>query len=208
VAAVDEGVGQILDELDRSRLAKNTIVVYASDQGFFLGENGWYDKRWFYEPSAGTPLLIRLPGREGRGRAVSTPTSNVDLAPTILEWAGIEPPPAMQGESLMPLIRQERVARGPVYGHFYESDDADHKAPKYVAIATQRHKLICYYELEEWELFDLAKDPDETRNLWPEKIASATRHEMVRKLLAKQRELREEPALIGRVASLSAAMIR
>lgn len=195
IAAVDESVAQITDELERSGKLSNTIVIYASDQGFFLGENAWYDKRWFYEPSAGTPLIVRMPDGSNAGRVVESPTGNVDLAPTILEWARATVPVDMQGVSLNGALRGERTPRPPVYGHFYESDDGDHKAPKYVAIATARHKLIYYYDLNEWELFDLAKDPDETRNLWRNGVPPTVRSEMVRKLLARQRELKEEPEI-------------
>lgn len=207
VAAIDESVGRILEELERNGQLENTIVVYTSDQGFFLGENAWYDKRWFYEPSAGTPLLIRMPNRTAAGRVVDTPTGNVDLAPTILEWAGISATSDLQGGSLNGLIRGERTARPPVYGHFYESDDVDHKAPKYVAVATARHKLIYYYDLDEWELFDLAHDPHETRNLWPAGVALKVRHEMVRKLLARQRVLDEEPAIQLRTSRAALASL-
>lgn len=188
--AVDDSVATVLDYLDKTGLAKNTIVIYASDQGFFLGENGWYDKRWFYEPSAGTPLIIRGPGV--RHQAVSQITSNVDLAPTVLEFAGLKAPKAMQGSSLLPLVRGKPMMTQPAYGHFYESEDGDHKAPRYVSLVTQRHKIIFYYQLDEWEIFDLQSDPDETRNLWPNGVSRTVWSELVRKLIARQREIKEE----------------
>lgn len=168
ISAVDQSVAEVRTTLKKLRLDRNTIVVYASDQGFFTGENGWYDKRWFYEPSAGTPFVIAGPGISRR--SVSQVTSNVDLAPTLLDLAGIAPAPGMQGRSLVPLLAGKPLAEVPAYGHFYESDDPDHKTPKYVAIATQRYKLIFYYELGEWELFDLVKDPDEQHPLKDPKL--------------------------------------
>lgn len=205
ISSVDDGVGQVLDYLDRSGKARNTVVIYASDQGFFLGENAWYDKRWFYEPSAGTPLLVRDPRTAKPGSRIERVVSNLDLAPTVLDLAGVSVPADMQGESLAGLLRGEtlRTPAVPAYGHFYESDDADHQAPKYVAVCTARHKAIYYYDLDEWELFDLARDPNETRNLWNDSAAARVRGEMVRKLLNRMRELKEEPALIAKVQSAS-----
>jgi len=194
--AMDDGIVRILDYLDKSGLAKNTIVVYASDQGFFLGEKGWYDKRWFYEPSAGTPLAIRVPGM--KHRTVDSVTGNVDVAPTLLDLAGISVPSDMQGTSLKPLLDGKRMRRN-AYGHFYESDDGDHKVPKYVAYVEDRYKVMYYYELDEWELFDLVRDPSESVNRWSTdpKLAQAMR----KKLAAKMREVRDDPALIAKVES-------
>lgn len=189
VKAVDDSVSTLLDALD----LKNTIVVYASDQGFFLGENGWYDKRWFYEPSAGTPLIVHVPGVTPH--RVAEVTSNVDVAPTLLQYAGVPIPSEMQGRSLLSFGKGVGP-KPPAYGHFYESDDPDHKAPQYVAIATGRHKIIFYYQLQEWEIFDLQTDSRETRNLWPGGLARATRSELIRKLIARQREVQEEPEYI------------
>lgn len=199
--SVDDSIGAILAELDRSGLAKNTIVLYTSDQGFFLGEKGWYDKRWFYEPSAGTPLLMRAPGLPG-GTRVSAVTSNVDLAPTILDFVGIAAPSGMQGRALAPVVRKADARDIPAYGHFYENNDGEHNAPKYIAIATQRFKAICYYELGEWELFDLVRDPSESTNLWSEPGSKRLRTVMSNRLLSRMREVEEEPAIIDRVSRL------
>lgn len=196
VAAVDKSVATLMDELDRQGLAQNTVFAYASDQGFFLGENGWYDKRWFYEPSAGTPLLVRAPGV--RSGVVSQVTSHVDLAPTILEWARAPAPADLHGKSLGPLLRGGNEERPAAYGHFYESDDPDHKVPKWVGVTTARHKIVYYYELGEWELFDLASDPLERRNLWLSGPVGLKR-EMMRLLQSRQRELGEEPWIRSRV---------
>ena len=201
VAGIDESVGQIYGYLKKKKLLENTVVIYASDQGFFLGENAWYDKRWFYEPSSGTPLLIRPAGGAKVARAVTSLTTNIDLAPTFLELAGVTPPKAMQGNSLAPFLggRGGVTGKSAVYGHFYESDDGDHQAPKYVAITTERHKLIYYYELNEWELFDLSQDSHETRNLWLSGVTHPVRAELLRKLLANMHQLKEDPDLIRQV---------
>ncbi|MEZ5163640.1 MAG: sulfatase [Fimbriimonadaceae bacterium] len=195
VADVDRGVGDVLDYLDESGLAKNTIVIYSSDQGFFLGENGWYDKRFFYEPSAGTPLLVKVPGQ--KARKDTRLTADVDLAPTIMSWAGIKPN-AMQGTPISSPAKRDRV-----YAHFYESDDPDHKVAKFVALTTQRHKVICYYELAEWELFDLASDPWETQSVWNAPAKSGVKTEMARKLILEMRTLKENPSLIEKVRELA-----
>jgi len=203
VAAVDKSVAALMDELDRKGLTQNTVFVYASDQGFFLGENGWYDKRWFYEPSAGTPLLVRAPG--GQPGVVADVTSNVDLAPTILEWARVPVPADMHGKSLGSLLRGGKETRPAAYGHFYESDDPDHKVPKWVGVTTARHKIVYYYELGEWELFDLHADPLERRNLWLSGPVGLKR-EMMRLLQMRQRELGEEQTVRSRVdAAIRAA---
>lgn len=198
VAGVDASVAEILDELDRKGLAKNTIVMYASDQGFFLGEFGWYDKRWFYEPSAGTPLLVRWPGQAKPRSKVAALTANVDLAPTILEAAGVKVPSDFQGRSLLPLFRGDASSftDRAVYGHFYESRDYDHHAPKYVALRFGKYKLMHYYEVGDWELFDIDKDPKESRNLWGDKSRTALRKSLVQRLLDEQRRLKEDPVMI------------
>lgn len=196
VDSVDDGVVEVLDFLDNSGQSQNTIVIYASDQGFFLGENGWYDKRWFYEPSAGTPLVMCGPSI-GRGKKVSTLTSNVDLAPTILELAGLRGPAEMQGSSLLPQLKGKKTNSIPAYGHFYESNDGEHKVPKYISLCTDRYKLIRYYELAEWELFDLERDPNERENRWFDPELSGTiRTEMVRKLLERARQVGEVPEIL------------
>lgn len=200
VAAVDDGVGRVLDYLKRSGLEKNTVVVYASDQGFFLGEFGWYDKRWFYEPSSRTPLIVAWPGGAA-GKATSRLASNVDVAPTLLDLAGVAVPRDMQGYSLKSLLQNPagKPARTEVYGHFYESDDPDHKAPRYMAWRDERHKVIFYDQLGEWELFDLQRDPGETRNL----ARDPGQHDLLvhtgTRLLAEMRAVREEPDAIAKV---------
>ena len=202
ISSVDDSVRDILKSLEDLGLAKNTIVIYGSDQGFFLGEFGWYDKRWFYEPSSGTPLIVRWPGV--KPGAVKTVTSNIDLAPTILEAVGVTPPVAMQGESLCELIKTKKTqSKQPFYGHFYESNDGEHKVPKSVCLIDGNFKLMFYYELDEWELFDVGKDKGEHRNLWADPKSADLRKRMVTKLVATQRGYSENPALLERIVKVA-----
>ncbi len=125
----------------------------------------------------------------------------------MLDLAGVKPPKAMQGASLLPLTRGIRMATLPAYGHIYESEDGDHKAPQYVSLVTDRFKIIFYYQLDEWEIFDLESDPNETKNLWPSGVSRTIRSELVRKLVARQRQLNEEPQYI-RMTESSASKVR
>jgi arylsulfatase A-like enzyme len=197
ISSVDDSVHDILKSLDDLGLAKNTIVIYGSDQGFFLGEFGWFDKRWFYEPSSGTPLIVRWPGvKPGVIKAV---TSNIDLAPTILDAAGVKAPSDMQGQSLSDLIKNKKTQyEHPFYGHFYESNDGEHKVPKCISLIDGNFKLMFYYELDEWELFDISKDKGEHRNLWRDPKSVGIRRRMVNKLVQTQRHYREEPDIIAK----------
>ena len=166
VAAVDANVGRILDFLDDVGLAGETIVVYTSDQGFFLGDHGWFDKRWMYEESLRTPLLVRWPGVTRPASVNQELVMNLDLAPTLLDIAGEPPPAAMQGLSLVPLLRGETPAdwRAAIYYQYFEYPGW-HMVHRQYGIRTKRHKLIHYYERDRWELFDLARDPDELRSV-------------------------------------------
>lgn len=166
ILGVDENVGRVLDALKELRLAEDTVVIYSSDQGFFLGEHGWYDKRWFYEESARMPLIVRWPAATNRGAVCTKLVQNLDFAPTFLDLAGVTPPATMQGRSLVPLLRGESPAdwRTSILYHYYEYPGT-HATPRQVGVRTDRWKLIHYYQLGEWELFDLERDPRETRNL-------------------------------------------
>ena len=165
IASVDDSVGRLLSWLDDADLADNTIVVYSSDQGFYLGEHGWFDKRWMYEESLRMPLLLRWPGVVAAGTRVSAMVQNIDYAPTFLEAAGVAPPAEMQGMSLAPLFRGERPAdwRTSIYYHYFEH--GGHGVPRHYGVRTERYKLIRFYASDEWELFDLAKDPMELRSV-------------------------------------------
>lgn len=169
VKAVDEGVGRILDYLDESGLSDNTIVVYCSDQGFFLGEHGWYDKRWIFEESARTPLLVRWPRVTRPGSVCSALVSNVDFAETFLEAAGVEIPKEMQGVSLVPILKGETPGswRQSFYYHYYEYPSPHHVRP-HEGVITDQYKLVRVYAPEEpyFELYDRRTDPQEMKNVY------------------------------------------
>lgn len=166
VASVDESIGKLLDYLDSSGLASNTAVIYTADQGFYLGENGWFDKRFMYDVSMQTPLMIRWKGKIKPGSVNNALVQNLDFAPTILSMAGIKPPGFMQGLSLMPLLtgQQQRLPRNELYYHYYEYP-FDHAVIPHLGIRENRYKLIYYYTVDEWEFYDLQNDPREQKNL-------------------------------------------
>jgi arylsulfatase A-like enzyme len=183
ILAVDESVGRVLRMLDESGLAANTLVVYSSDQGFFLGEHGWYDKRWFYEESARMPLLVRWPERVKAGSTSDRLVQNLDFAPTFLEIAGVSSPSSMQGRSLVPLLRGAPPSdwRESIYYHYYEFP-ATHSVPRHLGMRTDRYKLIHYYQADEWELFDLSKDLAELRNVAHDPAYRDERSKLAREL--------------------------
>jgi len=181
VASVDESVGRLLDALDAAGLAEDTIVVYTSDQGFFLGDHGWYDKRFMYEQSLRMPLIVRFPRRIAAGWRTPEIVSNLDFAPTLLDFAGVRPPEPMQGQSFRPLLEGAPGAAGrsAVYYRYWEHLSPPHEVVAHYGIRTARYKLIYYYgegrgaagareerRAPEWELFDLEVDPDELRNVY------------------------------------------
>jgi arylsulfatase A-like enzyme len=177
IASVDDSVGRILDFLDDAGLAENTLVIYSSDQGFFLGEHGWYDKRWMYEESLRMPFLARWPARIPPGSRVPEMIQNIDYAPTFLHAAGLSIPEDIQGESLLPLMdgREAPDWRESIYYHYYEFP-AVHMVARHYGVRTQRYKLIHYYQTGEWELFDLETDPRELRSVYgdPEYASAVT----------------------------------
>lgn len=166
VKANDENVGRILDYLEESGLAENTIVCYSSDQSFYLGEHGWYDKRFMYHQSFSTPLLVRWPGRINPGTQVNALVQNIDMAPTFLSIGGAKTPDTMQGVDLTPVLNGEKPAdwRKSLYYHFYESEDPMHQVAKHEGVYDGRFKLIHFYEIGEWEFFDREIDPYELEN--------------------------------------------
>lgn len=168
IAGVDENVGRLLDYLDENDLSENTLVVYTSDQGFYLGEHGWFDKRFMYNESFKTPLLIKWPHVITPGTTEEEMVQNLDFAQTFLEVAGVVPPEDMQGESLVPLLtgEKEKWNRNGVYYHFYEYP-AEHAVKRHYGIATKEYKLIhFYYDVDVWELYDQSKDPYEINNVY------------------------------------------
>ncbi len=168
IAAVDDNVGRMLDYLDETGLAKNTVVIYSSDQGFYLGEHGWYDKRWMFEESLKMPFIIRWPNVVGQGTQSSDLIQNIDYAPTFLEMAGAEVPAEMQGRSLLPLLNRQNDDAGSeisdwrdaIYYAYYENV-AVHNVPWHDGVRTSRYKLIYFPRTQEWQLFDLQEDPQE-----------------------------------------------
>jgi len=168
IASVDENVGRLLDFLDRENLTKNTLVVYTSDQGFYLGDHGWFDKRFIYEESLRMPLLVRYPEEIKRGSVNEALAQNLDFAPTFLDYAGVKAPPDMQGRSLRSILKGKtpRNWRKSIYYHYYEYP-AVHSVKRHYGLRTKRYKLIhFYYDIDEWELYDLLKDPREMNNVY------------------------------------------
>lgn len=165
--AQDDNMGRLLDYLDSSGLAENTIVIYTADHGFFLGDHGWFDKRFMYEQALRVPWMIRYPGVVKPGSVSSDWVVNIDNAPTALDLAGVAVPDDMQGKSLKPILQGSAPPdwRRSMYYHYYEFAPPHWVFPHY-GVRTERYKLICYYTVNEWELFDLEKDPDEMENLF------------------------------------------
>ncbi|MSU35499.1 MAG: DUF4976 domain-containing protein [Pedosphaera sp.] len=188
VQGVDDGVGRVLDYLDQTGLARNTIVLYSSDNGWYLGDLGLYDKRFMYEPGLNVPLLARGPGI----KAGSVPTefvSNLDLAPTFLQLAGLPIPASMQGRSLAPLLRSEKAVdwRTSIYYRYYH-DPGHHNTAAHLGVRTATHKLIYYWKLGAYEMFDLTQDPNEQRNLL-HSAADATKPEVAAKFAELKAEI-------------------
>jgi arylsulfatase A-like enzyme len=191
VASIDDNLGRLLDRLDEQGLSENTIVIYTSDQGVFLGEHGWYDKRFMYEESMRTPLIIRYPDRITAGQVSDALVLNLDTAPTILDFAGVPVPPEMQGRSLRPLTLGPSPDdwRHGVYYHYYEYPHGWHRVRPHYGVRTDRYKLIHFYgELDVWELYDLEKDPLELTNVY----GSAGYSDITQTLLEQLRTLQAE----------------
>src|SRR5262249_38316052 len=155
----DDNVGRLLDYLDREGLSQNTIVIYTSDQGFFLGDHNWYDKRFMYEESLRMPLLVRWPARVHAGTASFAMVLNVDFAPTLLAAAGVRIPADMQGRSIFPILEGNKPAdwRTSMYYRYYHYPQ-HHRVQPHYGVRTRRYKLIYFNKLDQWELFDLEKD--------------------------------------------------
>ena len=168
IASVDEGVGKLLDYLDKNNLTENTIVIYTTDQGFYLGEKGWFDKRYMYEESLAMPLVIRYPNAIEAGTIIDAMTQNLDFAETFLDYAGVEIPSDMQGKSLRPLLEhkiKDDDFRNAIYYHYYDYP-AFHMVKKHYGVRTKRYKLMHFYDdIDTWELYDLNEDPKEIHNL-------------------------------------------
>ncbi|SHJ51111.1 Arylsulfatase A [Arenibacter nanhaiticus] len=197
IAAVDENVGRVLDYLDQEGLAENTMVIYTSDQGFYLGEHGWFDKRFMYEESFKTPLLIKWPNVITPGTTEEEMVQNLDFAQTFLEIAGATAPEDMQGESLVPLLKGEKEQwdRDAVYYHYYEYP-AEHAVKRHYGIATKEYKLIhFYYDVDKWELYDRLKDPQELNNVINDPAYADVLSEMQEKMKAVRIKYKDSDSL-------------
>ncbi|MBM3790302.1 MAG: DUF4976 domain-containing protein [Acidobacteria bacterium] len=189
IASIDDNLGRLLDYLDRSGLARNTVVIYSSDQGFFLGDHGWFDKRFMYEESLRMPLMVRWPQVVAAGTQDTHLVQNLDFAQTFLDLAGVHAPDDMQGRSLLPLLRGESPSdwRRSAYYHYHEFP-AWHDVRRHYGIRTDRYKLIHYCDLGEWELFDLKEDPAELRSRFADRAYAPVVDELRAELARLRRE--------------------
>jgi len=191
VKAVDESVGRVLKYLDDNGLADDTLVVYSSDQGFYLGEHGWYDKRWIFEESVRTPLLVRWPGKVQPGAENNNLVSVIDFAPTFLEAAGLPVPADIQGKSMLGVLAGKTPAdwRKSFYYHYYEFP-VPHRVRRHYGVVTDRYKLVHFYapDVDYWELYDREKDPLEMKNF----LGQPGYEETEKELRAEVARLRQE----------------
>jgi arylsulfatase A-like enzyme len=207
VAAVDDNVGRILDYLDKNGLTEDTLVVYTSDQGFFLGEHGFYDKRFIYEPSILTPLIIRWPGHIQPGSVSNDLVLNVDHAPTLLECAGLKATNAMQGHSYKSILEGKTLKDWQTTMYYrYWMHGADHNVPAHYGVRAPRYTLIYYYgdplnmrgaakfkaTPPEWELFDRQKDPEQMVNVYNDPAYQTVVQELTKELQRLRKELGDE----------------
>ncbi len=193
VQSVDDNVGRLLDWLDANGLRENTIVIYTSDQGFFLGDNGMYDKRFMYEPSLKMPFLVRWPGVVKPGTVETAMTINTDFAPTFLGAAGETIPSDMQGRSLVPVLHGSTPPdwRESFYYRYYD-DPGAHSTAAHYGVRTETHKLVHFWEADQWELYDLANDPHELHNLYGDPAHEKVTAQLKRELARLKEELKDE----------------
>ncbi|WP_299666601.1 sulfatase [uncultured Polaribacter sp.] len=183
IQSVDDGVGEVLDYLKANGLEENTIVVYTSDQGFYLGEHGWFDKRFMYEESFRTPLLMKYPKEIKAGTVIDGLVQNLDFAPTFLDYAGVEIDESIQGESFRKLVNGEASEwRDAIYYTYYEFP-GEHHVKRHYGVRTDKYKLIhFYYDIDTWELYDLEKDPSEMNNVYDDKSYADVQEKMHKEL--------------------------
>jgi len=198
VQGVDDNVGRLLDFLKESGLERNTMVVYTSDQGFFLGDHGLFDKRFMYEDSLRMPLMVRWPAAIPAGATTEAMALNLDFAPTFLEAAGLPVPVDMQGRSLVPVLRGPQPAgwRTSMYYRYYH-DPGDHNTRAHQGVRTLTHKLIHYSTKDQWELFDLARDPQELHNLYGQPGQEKLTAELKAELARLKKEVRDDDQFAG-----------
>jgi arylsulfatase A-like enzyme len=196
--SMDRNIGRILKYLDSTGLSTNTIVIYTSDQGFYMGEHGWFDKRFMYEESLRTPLVIRYPGFIQPGTEVEGMVVNIDLAPTLLSLAGIKPPADMQGMNFATLLNpseKSMVWRKSMYYHYYEYPEPHRVAPHF-GIRTEKYKLIRFYgPHNDWELFDMTKDPTEMKNLYADSSYKRIKEDLQKQLIQLASKYKDTAAL-------------
>jgi arylsulfatase A-like enzyme len=214
VQSIDDNVGRVLDFLDQEGLGQNTIVIYTSDQGFFLGDHGMFDKRWMYEEALRTPFLVRWPAQIRAGSTSEAMGLNVDFAKTFLDAAGLEPTADMQGRSLLPVLRGQTPAdwRTSMYYRYYH-DPGHHNTRQHYGVRTMTHKLIYFWTKEQWELYDLVNDPNELHNLYGLPGFEQLTAELKTELARLKREVRDEdqfsvPPPDGGVDGQNPAMLR
>jgi arylsulfatase A-like enzyme len=208
VASGDDNVGRVIDRLTERGEFADTLLMYASDQGFFLGDHGWFDKRFMYEESLRMPLVLSHPRRLDGGRVLTDLVTNVDWAQTILDAAGVAPHPRMQGRSFWPELTGAPAAgrTDGVYYRYWEHDDVFHKAPAHYGYRTERYKLIYFYNdglglpgcgpdtyPPEWELYDLKADPAELRNVYHEPAYAEVRDRLAAAMWREQAALGDQP---------------
>lgn len=192
VKAVDENVGRLLKYLDENNLTENTIVIYGSDQGFYLGEHGWFDKRWIFEESLKMPFVIRWPGKIKPGSRPKAMIQNIDYAPTFLEMAGLDIPEEIQGKSMMPILKDSsKKIRDSLYYAYYEL--GEHAVPQHFGVRTESKKLFYLPKTKEWQMFDLAKDPQEMKNVYEEPEYADVRKELTAEYERLRKEFRAPP---------------
>ena len=193
IQSVDDNVGRLLDFLDKEGLKDNTIVIYTSDQGFFLGDHGLYDKRFMYEESIKMPFLVRWPGVANAGTVQDALAINPDFAPTFMDAAGLQVPSDMQGRSLKPLMGGEKPAdwRKSFYYRYYH-DPGDHNTRAHYGVRTDTHKLIYFWKKDQWEMYDLEKDPEELKNIYNDPAQKDVLEKLKAELYRLKKEVKDD----------------
>ena len=194
VKGVDESLARLRATLEKMGVADNTVVIYSSDQGFYIGDHGWYDKRWMYEESLMMPFIVKWPGVTKPGSRNKDLIQNLDYAETFLEMAGAPIPEDMQGASLVPLLKGEKPKdwRKSIYYHYYEYPSV-HMIPRHYGIRNNRYKLMHFYQFgEEWELYDLKTDPDELQNLYGKKEHAQLAARLKKQLVKLQKHYEDD----------------
>ncbi len=201
IRSIDRNVGRLLDYLQQAGLLDNSLVVFTSDQGFYLGEHGWFDKRFMYEQSLRTPLLVRYPPMIRAGSTCDAMAMNLDFAPTFLSLAGVKVPDNMQGASLLPLFRGEVPGdwRHAVYYHYYEYPGW-HAVKRHYGVRTERYKLMHFYDdIDEWEMYDLKKDPQEMHNVYGDPAYKGVQDSLYRQLRELQQQYGDSDSLAQQI---------